>query len=66
MSDPQPSPPSWLPSQQIVLAQLASGIIDYAQRIAAGSSFRLPYPANLQLSLDRLTLLAWQQGATGR
>ncbi|MEV0610807.1 hypothetical protein AB0I61_31050 [Polymorphospora rubra] len=63
MSDPRPSPPSWLPSQQIVLAQLASGIIDYAQQIAAGSSFRLPYPANLQLSLDRLTLLAWQQGA---
>ncbi|GAA3450548.1 hypothetical protein [Dactylosporangium matsuzakiense] len=63
MPDPQPNPPSWLPKQQIVVAQLASGILEYAQHAAAGGSFRLPYPANLQLALDRLTLLAWQQDA---
>src|SRR5690606_21778557 len=63
MPDIQTSPPSWLPDQQIVLAQLASGIIEYAQRATAGGAFRLPYPANLQLALDRLTLLAWWQGA---
>ncbi len=63
MPDPQPPPPSWLPKQQIVVAQLASGILEYAQQPATGAVFRLPYPANLQLALDRLTLLAWHQGA---
>lgn len=63
MPDPQPRPPSWLPNQQIVVAQLASGILEYAQQTSGGGSFRLPYPPNLQLALDRLTLLAWHQGA---
>jgi hypothetical protein len=42
---------------------LASGIVEYAQRTASGEGFRLPYPANLQLALNRLTMLAWRQGA---
>jgi hypothetical protein len=62
MTDSSPLP-SWLPDQQIVVAQLASGIMEYAQRAASSDGFRLPYPANLQLALNRLTLLAWHQGA---
>ncbi|MEV8374992.1 hypothetical protein AB0P21_19810 [Kribbella sp. NPDC056861] len=46
---------------RITMAQLASGIIEYAERLTSGSPFRLPYPANLQLALDRLTLLSWHQ-----
>jgi hypothetical protein len=64
MTGPAPQPPSWLPEQQIVLAQLASGILEYAQHSASGEAFRLPYPANLQAALDRLTLLAWHQGTS--
>ncbi|GAA0360199.1 hypothetical protein NE235_16620 [Actinoallomurus spadix] len=45
------------------MAQLASGIVDYAQRATSNENFRLPYPANLQMALNRLTLLAWHQGA---
>ncbi|GLY21628.1 hypothetical protein [Micromonospora sp. NBRC 101691] len=59
-----PAAPSWLPDPQIAVAQLASGILEYAQQTASGDAFRLPYPANLQLALDRLTLLAWHQDAT--
>jgi hypothetical protein len=53
--------PSWLPDVRITLAQLASGILEYAEGFTGGTPFRLPYPANLQLALDRLTLLAWHQ-----
>ncbi|RSM46224.1 hypothetical protein DMB66_49960 [Actinoplanes sp. ATCC 53533] len=60
MSRPSTAP-VWVPDPQIVLAQLASGILGYAQQTADRSAFRLPYPANLQLALDRLTLLAWHQ-----
>jgi hypothetical protein len=54
--------PSWLPDVRITLAQLASGILEYAEGFTGGTPFRLPYPANLQLALDRLTLLTWHQG----
>ncbi|WP_433300968.1 hypothetical protein ACQP2F_04740 [Actinoplanes sp. CA-030573] len=52
---------AWVPDPRIVLAQLASGILRYAEETADRSAFRLPYPANLQLALDRLSLLAWHQ-----
>jgi hypothetical protein len=55
--------PPWLPDGKIVVAQLASGVIDYYQSVSSAEPFRLPYPANLQTALDRLTLLAWHQGA---
>jgi hypothetical protein len=55
--------PSWLPGQQVLLAQLATGIMEYAQLAASDQDFSLPYPANLQLALNKLTLLAWHQGA---
>ncbi|MEV1328425.1 hypothetical protein AB0J20_02470 [Micromonospora costi] len=58
-----PTTPAWLPHPHIAVAQLASGILEYAQQAVSGDAFRLPYPANLQLALDRLTLLAWHQGA---
>jgi len=48
--------PSWLPNQEILIAQLASGLLEYTGG--------LPYPANLQLALNRLTLLAWHQDVT--
>jgi hypothetical protein len=51
--------PSWLPDARITLAQLASGILEYAEQLTVGTPFRLPYPPNLQLALDRLTLVAW-------
>lgn len=60
MTSPSSSP-HWLPDSRIMVAQLASGILEYARRTASGEAFRLPYPANLQLALDRLTLLAWHQ-----
>ena len=45
------SPPSavpvWVPDPGIVLAQLASGILRYAEETTDRSVFRLPYPANL-------------------
>lgn len=59
-----PTAPSWVPDPQIVLAQLASGILQYAEETADGPAFRLPYPANLQRALDRLSLLAWHQTTT--
>ncbi len=49
------------PSERIVVAQLASGILDYAEAATNGTVARLPYPGNLQLALDRLTMLAWRQ-----
>src|SRR5688572_17485480 len=55
--------PSWLPDGRVIVAQLASGVIDYYQSVSSAEPFRLPYPANLQTALDRLTLLAWHQGA---
>lgn len=58
-----PAPP-WLPDTRVVMAQLASGIREYAQRIASPEPFRLPYPPNLQLAFDKLTLLSWHQGGT--
>jgi hypothetical protein len=54
--------PSWLPDVRITVAQLASGILEYADQFNGGAPFRLPYPPNLQLALDRLTLLSWHQG----
>jgi hypothetical protein len=54
--------PTWLPDRRIVVSQLATGIIDYFQQIQSPEPFRLPYPANLQTALDKLTLLAWHQG----
>ncbi|MBI1758769.1 MAG: hypothetical protein HYR62_06035 [Actinobacteria bacterium] len=53
--------PSWLPDPPVVVAQLATGVLEYAQWVTSSRPFRLPYPPNLQLALDRLTLLAWQQ-----
>ncbi|HYU85339.1 MAG TPA: hypothetical protein VEK80_11095 [Kribbellaceae bacterium] len=53
---------SWLPDVRITVAQLASGILEYAEQFTSDSPFRLPYPANLQMALDRLTLLSWHQG----
>ncbi|BCY13182.1 hypothetical protein L3i22_082700 [Actinoplanes sp. L3-i22] len=50
------------PSERIVVAQLASGILEYGNAVTAGAAARLPYPGNLQLALDRLTLIAWRQG----
>ncbi|GGN18720.1 hypothetical protein GCM10010109_31970 [Actinoplanes campanulatus] len=50
-------------SERIVIAQLAAGVLDYAAAMSAGKTFRLPYPPNLQLALDRLTMVAWQQNA---
>ncbi|MEV6373611.1 hypothetical protein [Micromonospora musae] len=58
-----PATPAWLPDPHIAVAQLASGILEYAQQTPSGDAFKLPYPANLQLALDRLTLLAWHQDA---
>lgn len=60
MVDP-PAAPSWMPNAHVTMAQLASGILEYAQHAASGDAFRLPYPPNLQIALDRLTLLAWYQ-----
>jgi hypothetical protein len=54
-------PPPWLPDGRVVVAQLATGIIDYYQSITSPEPFRLPYPANLQTALDKMTLLAWHQ-----
>lgn len=62
MSHPSTTP-AWVPDPRIVLAQLASGVLRYAEETADRATFRLPYPANLQLALDRLTLLAWHQQA---
>jgi hypothetical protein len=53
--------PSWLPDSRVVMAQLASGILEYFQWANSGEAFRLPYPANLQLAFDQVTLLCWQQ-----
>jgi len=40
------------------MAQLASRIAEYAERVDSGEPFRLPYPVNLQAAPDQLTLLA--------
>lgn len=53
--------PAWVPAPDVVLAQLASGLIEYAESDTRAAVFRLPYPATLQRALDRLTLLAWHQ-----
>ncbi len=58
------TPPSWLPDVHITVAQLASGILEYYQRINSNEPFRLPYPANLQAAFDKMTLLSWHQGVT--
>ncbi|GAA2560638.1 hypothetical protein GCM10010210_38790 [Pseudonocardia hydrocarbonoxydans] len=44
------------------MAQLASGIAEFAEQVDSGAPFRLPYPVNLQAAFDQLTLLAWHQG----
>ena len=49
-------------AERVVVAQLATGVLDYAAALTSEATFRLPYPANLQLALDRLTLIAWRQG----
>jgi hypothetical protein len=54
-------PPPWLPDGRVLVSQLATGIIDYYQQVQSSEPFRLPYPANLQMALDRLTLLARHQ-----
>jgi hypothetical protein len=53
--------PSWLPDSRVVVAQLASGILEYFLWAISGEAFKLPYPANLQLAFDQVTLLCWQQ-----
>ena len=55
-------PSETAPDERILVAQLASGILEYAERVGSAAAFRLPYPANLQLALDKLTPLAWHQG----
>ena len=56
------SSPPWLLDGQILVAQLASGIAEFAEQVDSGAPFRLPYPVNLQAAFDQLTLLAWHQG----
>ncbi|HMA45943.1 MAG TPA: hypothetical protein VKP11_01820 [Frankiaceae bacterium] len=56
--------PPWLPDPRIVVAQLASGILEYFRGAGSGEPFRLPYPANLQLAFDKVTLHGWHQRVT--
>jgi hypothetical protein len=55
--------PPWVPGGNVVVHLLASGILEHFHAVQSRQPFRLPYPANLQMALDKLTLLCWQQGA---
>lgn len=52
--------PSWVPDGEILLAQLAAGINDYVEVTRSREPFALPYPANLQTALNKLTMLCWR------
>jgi hypothetical protein len=51
----------WVPDGNIAVHLFASGIIEHFDAAQAPEPFRLPYPASLQMALDRLTLLCWRQ-----
>jgi hypothetical protein len=55
--------PSWVPDGQILLAQLATGVREYVDVMRSPQPFALPYPPNLQIALNKLTLSCWHQGA---
>src|SRR4051794_21678101 len=56
--------PTWVPDGGILLAQLAAGINDYVEVTRSQEPFALPYPANLQTALNKLTLLCWRHEVT--
>lgn len=58
----EPQELSWQPDAEILLAELASGVLDYVEVMRSPQQFALPYPPNLQAALNKLTLLCWEQG----
>lgn len=51
----------WLPDGNVAVHLLANGIIEYFDAVQSPQPFRLPYPASLQMALDKLTLVCWRQ-----
>ena len=41
---------------EVVLRLLASGVVEFADRVVSGQPVRLPYPVSLQRVLDRLSV----------